>query len=215
MDYSLFAFLFTVLFLTTVLLHTTRKNTSAIMLYRVQSLIIGAILLKSFYETGSLALLIVALVTIIVKVLAAPQFFQSLIKKQALTLSASTYLNTPLTLAALVALIAIVHTGIFDPLASLAPMNKDLLSLTLSAIFVSFFLIINRKGAISQMLGILSLENTIVAFAFLAGLDQSPSLQIGILFDIFIWFSVATIFVAMMYKHFRSLDVTIMNHLKD
>lgn len=185
------------------------------MLYRIQSLVITAIFFKSFYETGSFALLIVALATLIIKVILAPQFFHSLIKKQALTLSASTYLNTPLTFAALVALTAIVHSDIFEPLAALAPMNKGLLSLSLSAIFVSFFLIINRKGAISQMLGILSLENCIVAFAFLAGLEQSPTLQIGILFDIFIWVSIATVFVSMMHKHFGSLDVTIMNRLKD
>ena len=182
------------------------------MLYQTQSLVIATMLFMSFYETRSLALFIVALITLIIKVFVAPQFFNALIKKQVLALSASTYLNTPLTVTALAALTAIAHADVFAPLAFL---NESLLSLMLAAIFVSFFLIINRKGAISQMLGILSLENCIVAFAFLAGLEQSPSLQIGILFVIFIWLSIATIFVSMMYKHFGTLDVTTMAHLKD
>ena len=215
MNYFFLSSVLTILFLTTILLHMARKNASAIMLYQTQSLVIAVMLFMSFYETRSLALFIVALITLIIKVFVAPQFFNALIKKQVLALSASTYLNTPLTVTALAALTAIAHADVFAPLAFLFPLNESLLSLMLAAIFVSFFLIINRKGAISQMLGILSLENCIVAFAFLAGLEQSPSLQIGILFVIFIWLSIATIFVSMMYKHFGTLDVTTMAHLKD
>jgi len=68
---------------------------------------------------------------------------------------------------------------------------------------------------LSQIIGILSLENTIVAFTIFAGLEQSASLQIGIIFDIFVWLIIATVFVSMIYKHFGSLDVTSMKTLKD
>ena len=81
--------------------------------------------------------------------------------------------------------------------------------------FLSLFLIINRKSALSQIVGILSLENSIVAFAIFAGLEQSLSLQIGILFDISVWLIIATVFMSMMYTHFGSLDVTDMKKLKD
>ena len=80
---------------------------------------------------------------------------------------------------------------------------------------LSIFLTINRKSALSQIIGILSLENSIVAFAIFAGLEQSPSLQIGILFDISIWLTIATAFISMIYAHFGSLDITSMKNLTD
>jgi hydrogenase-4 membrane subunit HyfE len=51
-------------------------------------------------------------------------------------------------------------------------------------------------------------------FAALAGLEQSPVLQLGIVFDITVWFVISTMFVSMIYRHFGSLDVTNMKKLK-
>ena len=67
----------------------------------------------------------------------------------------------------------------------------------------------------SQIIGILSLENGIVAFALFSGLEQSPALQIGIMFDLLVWVIIAAVFISMIYKQFGSLDVTELKHLKE
>ena len=73
----------------------------------------------------------------------------------------------------------------------------------------------NRKGAISQITGILSLENSIVAFGIVAGLEQSLALQLGIVFDVFVWLIIAIAFVSVVYRKIGSLDVTNMRKLRD
>ncbi|OGZ67290.1 MAG: hypothetical protein A3D34_00800 [Candidatus Staskawiczbacteria bacterium RIFCSPHIGHO2_02_FULL_33_16] len=208
-------FLLQVIFLTIVFLHISKKNFDAIWAYGIQSFAITILLLNSFFETGNISLLFVALLVLIVKVVLAPRFFARLIKKNELIFSVSTYLNIPITLIVIVLLCAIAFSGIFEPLTSIISSNQGLLSLALSTMFLSLFLIINRKSALSQIVGILSLENSIVAFAIFAGLEQSLSLQIGILFDISVWLIIATVFMSMMYTHFGSLDVTDMKKLKD
>ena len=208
-------FLLQIIFLTIVFLHITKKNLDAIFAYGIQSLAILILLINSFFETGDISLLFIALLVCIVKVILAPGFFAQLIKKNELIFSASTYLNMPLTLVVLATLTAMAHSYRFSPITNIIPANETLLSLALSTMFLSLFLIVNRKGALSQIIGILSLENSIVAFAIFAGLEQSPSLQIGILFDISIWLIIATMFVSMIYQHFGSLDVTDMRKLKD
>ncbi len=65
------------------------------------------------------------------------------------------------------------------------------------------------------MIGILSLENGIVCFATFAGLEQTPGLQLGVIFDIFVWVIIATVFISMIYRHFGSLDVSAMRTLKE
>jgi len=151
----------------------------------------------------------------IVKVIIAPLFFIRLIKKYALSFSASTYLSTPITLIIITILVFIAHSQRLLPLTSIVANHQILLSLALSSMFLSLFLIVNRKGALSQIIGILSFENSIVVFAVFANLEQSASLQLGIIFDIFIWIMIASIFISMLYKHFGTLNVSSMKKLKD
>jgi hydrogenase-4 membrane subunit HyfE len=80
---------------------------------------------------------------------------------------------------------------------------------------ISIFIMVNRKGALSQIIGVLSFENCIVAFGIFAGLEQSSVLQLGIIFDIGAWLVIATVLVAMVYRHTGSLDVTNLRHLRD
>ena len=127
----------------------------------------------------------------------------------------STYLNTPITVLIIAALVAFTQTDVFRPLAQLAADGSNLLLLSVATIMISLFLIINRKGALSQMLGILSLENGIVSFALFAGLEQNPGLQLGITFNILIWIIIATVFISMIYRQFGSLDVTTMKKLTE
>jgi len=214
MNILILQFLLGTIFLTLVFLHLSKKNLSAAIVYGIQSAAVIAILFNSFLETYSIYLLILILLTLVIKIILAPLFFIRLIKKHELSFSASTYLNIPLTLIVISVLTFVAHSQKLTPLTNIIPGNSTLLSMALSAIFISLFLIVNRKGALSQIIGVLSLENSIVAFAVFAGLEQSPALQAGILFNIFIWIIIATVFASMIYEHFGSHDVTSMKKLK-
>lgn len=208
-------FLEIVIFASAVFLHLTKKNSSAVRLYIAQSSAISLLLLLPAIEESSALLVIAIIATITVKLFIAPYFFFGLIKKHRLKYSVSTYLNTPITVLVIAALVAFTRTDVFRPLAQLAVEGRNLLLLSVATIMISLFLIINRKGALSQMLGILSLENGIVSFALFAGLEQNPGLQLGITFNILIWIIIATVFISMIYRQFGSLDVTTMKKLTD
>jgi hydrogenase-4 component E len=208
-------FLITLIFVTIVFLHIAKKNYAVAIAYGIQSFAIVMLLILSYFETGSTTFLLIAGLGLIVKVILAPLFIFHQIKKHDLKFLVSTYANMPFTLIAVAALTAIAHSHIFTPLVTLIPANRELLSLALSALLISVFLIINRKGAISQIVGILSLENSIIAFGLFSVIDQGLILEIGIVFSISVWIVIATVFISMIYKHFGSLDVTQMRHLKD
>lgn len=208
-------FLLQVFLGTIIFLHLTRKNFDAALAFALQSLMIAIVFFNSFLETGNIYLGIMVLLTIAVKVVLAPRYFIQLIQKHKLTFSVTTHLNIPLTLIIIALLTFLAGSQKFAPLTGIFPANQALLSLALSSIFLSIFLLINRKGALSQIIGVLSLENSVVAFIIFAGLEQSPLLQIGVIFNLFIWLVIAVVFVSMIYKHFGSLDATMMNKLKD
>jgi hydrogenase-4 component E len=205
----------TIFFITIVFLHIANKKYPAAIVYGIQSFSIVMLLTYSYFKTGSPTFLFIAALGLIVKVIMAPIFIIHQINKHNLKFAVSNYANVPVTLIIIAGLTAVANSGLFTPLVTLIPENRELLSLSLSAILISVFLIINRKGAISQIIGVLSLENSIVAFGLFSVIDQSLILEIGIVFSISAWIIIATLFISMIYKNFGSLDVTQMKHLKE
>ena len=203
------------LFASVIFMHLAKKSTAVISLYVGQSLIVAFLLFFSAFRDRSLSLAFVALVVFTVKVIVAPYFLRRLVFKHQLKFTASTYLNGPLTLIVLALITAFTFSDFLKPLSVISGANGNLLPLATAMMLISVFLIINRKGALSQMIGILSLENSIVFFAFLAGLDEAPSLELGIIFDILIWIIIATVFAGSVYREFGTLDVNEMKHLKE
>lgn len=212
---QLLFFLEALMFATVIFMHLSKKSSTVVSLYVVQSLIVASMLFSSFFEKPTFMLLFAALAMFAVKVLVAPYFFKKLVQENHLRFSASAYVSGPMTLAIIAGLTGLIYSQMFTPLAILSPENTTAMLLSLAMLLISVFLIINRKGALSQMVGVLSLENAIVSFAFLSGLEQSPMLQLGILFDILAWIMIATVFASMVYKQFGSLDVTVMTNLKE
>ena len=196
-------------------MHLAKKNFAVVSFYAAQSLIVAFALFYSSLMEGSLLLMAVTMVTFLVKVIIAPYFFFTLIKKHQIPFSVSSYLNTPTTLVVLALLTAFSSSHFLRPLTILAPDNGNALLLAVGMMFVSIFLIINRKGVLSQMVGILSLENAIVSFAYTAGLEATAGPQVGILFDLLVWIVIATVFASMIYQHFGSLDASAMQHLTE
>lgn len=215
MSMMLLKILLEVIFLSIVFLHITRKNYDAAVAYGVQSLAVVLVIINAYLQNHDILLILIALLTLVIKVVLAPLFFTRLIKKHALNISVNTYLNISATLIMIVVLSAIAHSSKLAPITTLIPENQTLLALSLSAMLLSLFLIVNRQGAFSQIIGILSFENSIVAFTLLSGLEQSTALQFGIIFDIIIWIIIATTFISMLYKHFGTLNVTTIKNLKD
>jgi hydrogenase-4 component E len=209
------SFLGTVMFIVTISMHLFKKNAPITILYALQSGIVSMMLMLSSLHVGSPLLMLVAGITFVVKVLMVPTFFLRLVKKHHLMLSVSSYLNGPLTVIAIALLTVIPFSDRFRSLSVLAPDDERSLYLAIAMMLISVFLIINRRGALSQMIGVLSLENSIVFFASIAGLESTAGPQIGILFDIAVWVVIASVFGSMMYKHFGSLNVNTMNTLKE
>ncbi|MFA7662772.1 MAG: hypothetical protein WCX88_02540 [Patescibacteria group bacterium] len=204
-----------VVFLSVIGMHLTRKNTACVLFYIFQSLAVALLLFVPALDKGSILLMLAALLTLIIKVILAPFFFLRLINRHELTFSANTYLSLPLTLIVLALLFGLAYQNIFQSLLIFAGENMNVVPLALATIFSSIFLIINRRGALSQIIGILSLENGIVALTSFLKVEQVPGLDIGISFDIAVWVIIAVLFLSMIYKKFGTLDVSTLKELKE
>lgn len=214
--FSILIFCELVIFLAAVFMHLVKKNADFIILYAVQSVAVVCIIFLFSLVKGLPGLTLSALLTLLVKGILAPMFFFRLISRNKLKFAASTYLNLPLTFFVVMILIVIAKLTFVSQVASvLSPERPSFLFLSLGTIFISLFMIINRKSAISQIIGTLSLENAIVSFASFIGLEHSFVLELGITFDLVAWIIIASVFISMIQKHFGTLDITVMKNLKE
>lgn len=195
-------------------MHVVKKESYLVLLYVIQSLALVGLLAIDSIMQSSWQLGVVALVVFSIKCVFAPYFFYRFVRRRQIAVLTSTYLNVPLTLAVLVGIIFFSNSDIFAPLTAFLPQIRSLPMMIFSSIFMSIFILINRKGSLSQIIGILSVENTIVAFGFFLGLTQTFAIEIGIMFNILVWIVLATIFIELIYRQLGTTDVSELNTLQ-
>lgn len=203
-------------FLLAILMHLTRRNANLVRLYLIQSLFLTALLLVLGFSLGEKSLLWMALLTFFVKVVIAPIFFFRVLRKiPGAEISATNYLSTPLTLIVIMALVVLSYSKIIIPLGVFTPEMLGLFSLNLSMVLTSIFLLINRRGIFTQIVGILCLENSIVFLSTIIGVKQPVGLEIGMLFDIALWIVVAIVFISMIHAQFGTLSTAPLKKLTE
>ncbi|GEM_PF-278609 len=203
-------------FLVTIFMHTTKKNGALVTLYLLQSLLLSAFLFFSSIAEGDRFLLYAALVTFFIKVVLTPAFFYRFIGKNKLFFASDTYLSTSLTLLVIFGLSIFSYSAVFQSSSFNAISTAvGYAPLHLAGLLIAFFITVNRKGAFAQIIGILTLENWVVYIAALTGFRQTFGLDLAITFEILVWLTIAIVFVMLLKRHFGTLDVMGLAHLKE
>lgn len=203
------------LFLACVFMHIAKKNSTLVTIYALQSLSVIALLAAigiSEHETG---LVLAAVLTFVVKIILAPIIFMRAIKNHDEKSVADTYLSMPLTLIVILVLFLLAQADVFAVLAHAREGAENFVHLSLASIFISMFLAINEKGIVDQIIGVLSMENAIVALGAFLGLEHTFALELGILFDICMWMVGASVFISLIHRHFGTLDTSVIKDLHD
>lgn len=219
MDTADFAQLLLVLesliFLLAVFLHLSKKNKTLIVIYLLQSLALIVLLTVIGVIEDEQGLLLAAGLTLVTKVVLAPIIFMRAIKHFDERVLTGSYLSTPFTLIVVLMLMLFAYSEVFTPLAELSTHGVDIVHLALAGIIVSLFLTINRKGIVHQIVGVLSMENGIVALASIIGLEHTFAIELGIIFDVLMWTVGAAVFIALVHHHFGTLDTSVIKDLRD
>jgi hydrogenase-4 component E len=124
------------------------------------------------------------------------------------------YVNTgtSLVIGGLLVLLAYVITR---PLMTLSQLpTRAGLPLAIGLIFVSLFVIISRKKALTQVVGFLMLENGIALLAVLGTFGIPFIVEIGVFLDVLMGFLVMQIFVYQIHETFESIDVDRLKELQ-
>ena len=90
-----------------------------------------------------------------------------------------------------------------------------LLPLAFAGVLIGFFIMVNRRRAVTQILGFLMLENGIFLLALLATYGVPFIVEMGVFLDVLVAVLIMEVFVYRIKDNFDSIDVGQLGKLKE
>jgi hydrogenase-4 component E len=183
-------------------------------LFALQSLLLAAIAGVVGYAYGAWHVLLVAALTILGKVIFLPWWLKRLVRQIKIEQEIRPFVNMPGSMFICGAL-TVLACVVARPIPSLERLGSNTLVVAIALVLTGFFLMINRRKALTQVLALLTMENGVMLAAIALTTYGMPLVvEIGIFFDVVVAVMVLGILVFRIRETFASMDVSKLNELK-
>ena len=182
--------------------------------FALQSLLLAAIagVVGGFYNAWDVYA--VAVLTLVGKVIFLPWRLERLVRQIRIEQEIHPFVNMPASMLICGALTVLAYV-VARPISSLERLGSNTLAVAIALLLTGFFLMINRRKAITQVLALLTMENGVMLAAIALTTYGMPLVvEIGIFFDVVIAVMVLGILVFRIRETFASMDVSKLNELK-
>jgi len=179
-----------------------------------QSVVLGALTAAVGYFGNDPQLYVVAVLLFGIKAVAIPKLLRRVSQRFTAGRESAPYVNTAtsLVVSGLLVLLAYAAARPLEAVAD-APTRAGM-PLAMGLLFISLFIIISRKLAITQVIGFLMLENAIALLAVLATYGVPLIVELGVFLDALMGFLVMQIFLYDIHGTFSTTDVDVLERLK-
>jgi len=183
-------------------------------LFALQSLLLAGIACVVGYVYGAWHVLVIAALTVIGKVIFLPWRLERLVRQIKIEQEIQPFVNMPGSMLICGGLTVLAYV-VARPISSLQRLGSNTLAVAIALLLTGFFLMINRRKAITQVLALLTMENGVMLAAIALTTYGMPLVvEIGIFFDVVIAVMVLGILVYRIRETFASMDVSKLSELK-
>jgi hydrogenase-4 component E len=185
-----------------------------IRLFALQSLVLAAIAGVVGYSFGAWHVYVIAALTVVGKVAFLPWRLERLVRQIKIEQEIRPFVNMPASMVVCGGLTVLAYV-VARPITSLERLGSNTLAVAMALLLTGFFLMINRRKAITQVLALLTMENGVMLAAIALTTYGMPLVvEIGIFFDVVVAVMVLGILVFRIRETFASMDVSKLNELK-
>jgi hydrogenase-4 component E len=196
----------------TILLIVRSSLEGQVRVFALQSFVLALLSVLIAGYSGSLELFGVGVALLVVKCVIIPRVLNRAVAKIGLARVAAPYLGTAPALIVCGAL-TIAAFYVMTPIAASNPLpTADAIPLAFAGVLIGFFIMVNRRRAVTQILGFLMLENGIFLLALLATYGVPFIVEMGVFLDVLVGVLIMEVFVYRIKDNFDSIDV---GHLED
>ena len=201
------------LFITVLLMAAAKRTNRCIKLFAIQCAVITAQIAALAFIRHSAEAFAVAAVVFLVKVIAIPYALLR-ISRQLKVTPAVVVSTTPVQSVFIVAGLMLLAFAVVQPYARAFALDSEMLAAATAIILTGGFLMISRKRALMQVIGLLVLENGIFLAALTTTFGMPFVIEMGIFFDLLVCVLLLGIFVFRIRETFEHVDVSRLRRLK-
>ena len=190
-----------------------------IRLFGLQSFLLAAIAGTIAFFNHSNHIYIAAALTLVLKTLVLPVLLERIVAKVGIQQEIEPLINVPLSVlisGGLTLVGYIVAESFYHPEETSAPsaLGHNTLAIAIALFLIGFFMMLNRRKALTQVLGLLSMENGLFLAAISLTYGMPLVVEIGIFFDVLVAAMVLGILVYRIGETFDSTDVSKLRRLR-
>ena len=196
-----------------VALTSLKRIESCLKAYIINSWLL-ALLMAAFAVYLSIPhLYIAAFFTVAGKCVLIPFFLRKIIRQLKETREAEPRVSTTVSLMASFALVVLVYSFLREGIFIAGP-ARNVLKISVSIILLSLFVMMARKTAVTQVIGLLFMENGLFLAGFSLTYGMPTLIELGVLFDMLMGVMILGLFLTKIKKSFVSVDLDRLTDLK-
>jgi hydrogenase-4 component E len=199
---------------TTYLMVGQKALFTAIRLYGVQSVLLGAVAVVMALAGHRPHLLASAALTIGLKGVLIPWFLMRVVERIGIHREIEPYVNVPSSLLLCLGLTVLGYRVGAGLAADAAGQAHHVVGVSLSMLLMGLFLMVTRRKAVTQILALLTVENSVFLVALGATAGMPLIVELGISFDVILAVLVLGVLVHRIADRFDSMDVSRLSRLK-
>jgi hydrogenase-4 component E len=202
-----------------ILMVAQRWLVTNIRAFGVQSFLLASIAVTIAYFNHAPHIYIVAALTLVFKVIVVPVVLERLLTKIEIRQEIEPFVNVPLSviISGLLTLLAYVVAESFHrPEIATGPasLGHNTLAVAIAVFLIGFFMMVNRRKALSQVLGLLCAENGLLLAAISLTYGMPLIVEAGVFFDVLVAALLLAILIYRIRETFDDMDVSRLSRLR-
>ncbi len=193
--------------ITSFLLVMVKRITAMISVFRAQSFFLALVTLSVAVNSGSLELYAVAGLLFLLKVIGIPHYLSRIVKKVQVNENLGFFVNPMLSLIIAVLLTYFAYLFAHQVIQLPGKVASTALAISLSVTLIGLFVMISRVKALTQIVGLLVMENGLFLAAAAVSGGMPFFVEIAIFFDLMVCVIIQGIFVYRINKLFTHIDI--------
>ncbi|HXX80946.1 MAG TPA: hypothetical protein VEI46_05310 [Thermodesulfovibrionales bacterium] len=211
--FSVIDFVSVGILLTAVAMNAVKRLESCVKIYTLNSLLLSSLIAIVALMVGEPHLYIASAATLLGKGILIPMFLRRVVRQMKVTHDVEPYISNALSLAISGVLVAVVYASLREGIF-VSGFSKNVLQISIAVILIGLFVMITRRKALTQVIGLLFMENGLFLAGFSLTYGMPVIIELGVLFDMLMGVIILGIFAVQIKRAFASSNLDNLSILK-
>lgn len=211
--FSIIDFISVGILLTAIAMNALSRLESYVRAYTFNSWLLALLIAIVAFMIGGTHLYIASLTTLFSKGIVIPLLLKKIVRQMKVTHDVEPYISNTLSLTISGILVAVVYTSLSEGIF-VTGFSKNVLQISIAVILIGLFIMITRRKAITQVIGLLFMENGLFLAGFSLTFGMPIIVELGVLFDMLMGVIILGIFSVQIKRAFASADLDKLTILK-